>query len=146
MKKKIDERIRILIENCVKTNHRSLFLIIGDRGLYQVSPPQCSPTVSLDREPAHIDVEDSRAGSSSSPLVLQKRAGNVFVQEKARQADQKARVERKPGQGRDRLNRAIYELKRHPILLLQGLTPDLGSDFRHVRAARLREHHSKCAL
>lgn len=39
MKKKIDERIRILIENCVKMNHRSLFLIIGDRGLYQVSLP-----------------------------------------------------------------------------------------------------------
>ena len=36
MKKKIDDRIRILIENCVKTNHRSLFLIIGDRGLYQI--------------------------------------------------------------------------------------------------------------
>jgi N-acetyltransferase 10 len=36
MKKKIDERIRILIENCVKTNHRSLVLIVGDRGLYQV--------------------------------------------------------------------------------------------------------------
>lgn len=36
MKKKIDERIRILIENCVRTNHRSLFCIIGDRGLYQV--------------------------------------------------------------------------------------------------------------
>ena len=36
MKKKIDERIRILLENCIKTNHRSLFLIIGDRGLYQI--------------------------------------------------------------------------------------------------------------
>ena len=36
MKKKIDERIKILIENCVKLNHRSLFLIIGDRGLYQI--------------------------------------------------------------------------------------------------------------
>ncbi len=36
MKKKIDERIKVLIENCVKTNHRSLFLIVGDRGLYQI--------------------------------------------------------------------------------------------------------------
>lgn len=36
MKKKIDERIRILIENCVKQNHRSLVVIVGDRGLYQV--------------------------------------------------------------------------------------------------------------
>ena len=37
MKKKIDERIRILIENCVKMNHRSLFMIVGDRGLYQIA-------------------------------------------------------------------------------------------------------------
>lgn len=36
MKKKIDERIRILIDNCVRTNHRSLFLLVGDRGIYQV--------------------------------------------------------------------------------------------------------------
>ena len=36
MKKKIDERIKILIENCVKMNHRSLFLIVGDRSLYQI--------------------------------------------------------------------------------------------------------------
>ena len=36
MKKKIDERIRILIENCVKMNHRSLFILVGDRGIYQI--------------------------------------------------------------------------------------------------------------
>ena len=37
MKKKIDDRIRILIENCGKMNHRSLFMIVGDRGLYQIA-------------------------------------------------------------------------------------------------------------
>lgn len=36
MKKKIDEKIKILIENSVKTNHRSFFVIIGDRGRDQV--------------------------------------------------------------------------------------------------------------
>ena len=36
VRKKIDNRIRILIENCVKTNHRSLFLIIGDKAKEQV--------------------------------------------------------------------------------------------------------------
>ena len=36
MKKKIDDKIRILIENCIKLNHRSLVLIVGDRGIYQV--------------------------------------------------------------------------------------------------------------
>jgi hypothetical protein len=34
MKKKIDERIRILIENCVKLNQRGLVIMIGDRSVY----------------------------------------------------------------------------------------------------------------
>lgn len=34
MKKKIDERIRILIENCIKLNQRGFIVIVGDRGLY----------------------------------------------------------------------------------------------------------------
>jgi len=37
MKKKIDERIRILIENCVKLNQRGLIVLIGDRAVYQVT-------------------------------------------------------------------------------------------------------------
>lgn len=37
MKKKIDDRIKILIQNCVRLNHRSLVLIVGDRGIYQVA-------------------------------------------------------------------------------------------------------------
>ena len=36
MKKKIDERIKTLIDNCVKLNHRGLVLLVGDRGIYQV--------------------------------------------------------------------------------------------------------------
>jgi N-acetyltransferase 10 len=36
MRKKIDSRIRTLVENCVKTRHRSLFIIIGDKGRDQV--------------------------------------------------------------------------------------------------------------
>jgi hypothetical protein len=36
MKKKIDERVKILIDSCVRQNIRSLFLVIGDRGLYQI--------------------------------------------------------------------------------------------------------------
>lgn len=31
MRKKVDERIRTLIENGVKTRHRSMFVIIGDK-------------------------------------------------------------------------------------------------------------------
>jgi N-acetyltransferase 10 len=36
MKKKIDERLRILIENCVKLNQRGLVVLIGDRAVYQI--------------------------------------------------------------------------------------------------------------
>jgi len=36
MKKKVDSRIQILIENMIKLNQRGLFVIIGDRGRDQV--------------------------------------------------------------------------------------------------------------
>lgn len=36
MRKKVDERIRTLIENGVKTGHRSMFVIIGDKSRDQV--------------------------------------------------------------------------------------------------------------
>lgn len=35
--KKVDNRIRILIENGVQTRHRSMFVIVGDKGRDQVS-------------------------------------------------------------------------------------------------------------
>lgn len=31
MRKKVDERIRTVIENGVKTRHRSMFVIVGDK-------------------------------------------------------------------------------------------------------------------
>ena len=37
MKKKVDERVRTLIENGVKSRTRSLFVIVGDRGKDQVA-------------------------------------------------------------------------------------------------------------
>ncbi|KAL6993073.1 hypothetical protein U1Q18_011193 [Sarracenia purpurea var. burkii] len=36
MRKKVDERIRILIENGVRTRHRSIFVIIGDKSRDQI--------------------------------------------------------------------------------------------------------------
>lgn len=36
MKKKIDERIKTLIDNCVKLNQRGLIILIGDRSVYQI--------------------------------------------------------------------------------------------------------------
>ena len=35
--KKIDNRIRVLIENGVQKRHRSLFVVVGDKGKDQVS-------------------------------------------------------------------------------------------------------------
>lgn len=37
VKKKIDNRIRVMIENGVKMKHRTLFVIVGDKGRDQVS-------------------------------------------------------------------------------------------------------------
>lgn len=37
VKKKIDNRIRVMIENGVKLGHRSMFIIVGDKGRDQVS-------------------------------------------------------------------------------------------------------------
>ena len=36
VRKKLDERMRTLLSNCVKTNHRSLWVIVGDNGKDQV--------------------------------------------------------------------------------------------------------------
>ncbi len=36
MRKKVDSRIRTLVENCVKQKQRSLFVIVGDKGRDQV--------------------------------------------------------------------------------------------------------------
>ena len=37
VRKKIDNRIRVLIENGVKTGHRTMFVVVGDKGRDQVS-------------------------------------------------------------------------------------------------------------
>ena len=36
MRKKVDQRIRTLIENGVKLNERTMFVVVGDRGREQV--------------------------------------------------------------------------------------------------------------
>lgn len=37
VKKKIDNRIRVMIENGVKMKHRTMFVIVGDKGRDQVN-------------------------------------------------------------------------------------------------------------
>lgn len=41
MRKKIDARIRTMVENCVKLRQRGLFVIIGDKAREQVSMGPC---------------------------------------------------------------------------------------------------------
>jgi len=42
VRKKIDSRIRTVIENGVTNHHRTFFVIVGDRGKDQVrTPRQC---------------------------------------------------------------------------------------------------------
>lgn len=36
VKKKIDNRIRVMIENGVKLGHRTMFIVVGDKGRDQV--------------------------------------------------------------------------------------------------------------
>ncbi len=36
MRKKVDSRIRTLVENCVKLNQRCVFVLVGDKGRDQV--------------------------------------------------------------------------------------------------------------
>lgn len=35
-RKKLDVRVKVLIENNVQTNHRSLFVIVGEKSKFQV--------------------------------------------------------------------------------------------------------------
>ena len=91
VKKKVDSRLRTLIENGVKTGHRSMFIIVGDNARDQVLfPPLSHPLLtpySL-RAPqltiAHLGskftlfgFEGISAGSSFSIVVLQK--GSWFL-------------------------------------------------------------------
>ena len=37
IRKKIDDKIKILLSNCINTNERAMFLIVGDKGRNQIS-------------------------------------------------------------------------------------------------------------
>jgi N-acetyltransferase 10 len=37
MRKKIDSRVRTLVENGIKTRHRSIVVLVGDKGRDQVT-------------------------------------------------------------------------------------------------------------
>ena len=37
LRKKIDDKIKILLTNCINSNERAMFLIVGDKARYQIS-------------------------------------------------------------------------------------------------------------
>jgi hypothetical protein len=49
VRKKVDDRVRALIENGVKTHHRSLLVLVGDHGEYSwvVRPPLLRSSVAI---------------------------------------------------------------------------------------------------
>ena len=53
-------------------------------------------TMAVDREFAHADVKGTCTCSAPRPLVLQERARDLVVEEKARQADQEDGAEGEP--------------------------------------------------
>jgi len=97
MKKKIDERIRILIENCVKLNQRGLVIMIGDRSVYQVSTHLNQR--NADSQLALHAVQSKDEGPAQHTMVLQEGAGVLQSQKEEAEADQEAGDQGKPGQG-----------------------------------------------
>ena len=79
--KKIDNRIRTLIDNGVAWRYRSLFVVVGDHGRDQVGVCCYAPTTrhrlnsSTGRHFASHDVQSCSEGSSYCFVVLQERVG-----------------------------------------------------------------------
>lgn len=96
MKKKIDERIRILIENCVKLNQRGLVLMIGDRSVYQVSTIHSNQPIADSQLALHV-VQGKDEGPAQHTVVLQEGAGVLQSQKEEAEADQEAGDQGQPG-------------------------------------------------
>ena len=67
MRKQLDPRIPALINNGVKANHRSFFVMVGDRGRDQVGSP-C--TTIANRQVVNLHFLLSQARVSARPNVL----------------------------------------------------------------------------
>jgi hypothetical protein len=81
MRKQLDSRIPILINNNVKSNHRSFIVLVGDKGRDQVCD---QPALSLlsgrsymhaDREPPLLALASPCVSATFGAMVLQEGAG-----------------------------------------------------------------------
>lgn len=82
MRKQLDPRIPALINHGVKTNHRSFFVLVGDRGRDQVSCRGVCPSAELTIpgcQPALPALAGSCVFSTKRSLVLQEGAGIYYV-------------------------------------------------------------------
>lgn len=79
MRKQLDPRIPILINNNVKTNHRSFIVLVGDKGRDQVRLHYFAfdrATLNgLDCQPALSPVTSARLCTAFGTMVLQKGLG-----------------------------------------------------------------------
>ena len=92
MKKKVDIKIKTLIENGLKTRQRTFFVIIGDRGRDQVrllSKLRHRANTLLGCKLSLPHVEDVSQNKAQSALVLQKRTRFLDSQEEAYERGQK---------------------------------------------------------
>ena len=157
MKKKVDNRIRTLIENGVAQRHRSFFVLVGDKGKDQV--------VNL-----HYILSKSQVRARPSVLWCYKKELELSSHKKKRMKQIKKQVQRgllDPDKD-DPFElfisatqvRALPPLCRPPLLLperfalcvcadtLVLLPRDAqgpGQHVRHVRAAGLRDAHAEPA-
>lgn len=82
MRKQLDPRIPALINHGVKTNHRSFFVLVGDRGRDQVSCRDVCAGADLifpGRQPALPAVAGPCVLPTKCSLVLQEGAGIHYV-------------------------------------------------------------------
>lgn len=111
MRKQLDPRIPALINHGVKTNHRSFFVLVGDRGRDQVSCRYvCRTQLTVSGcQPALPALAGSRVIPTKCPLVLQEGAGLHNVsQHHAVSADPSHRKKREAKIKRD-IKRGIRE-------------------------------------
>lgn len=147
VRKKIDNRIRVLIENGVKLGHRTLFVIVGDKGRDQVcSPLLCGSITSLKSCFAgrYSTSHAVKSRGQSAPLrlvVLQERTGLQQPPQKANEAFAAQNPSGKTEHKRGRPVRTVPVVHENPLLLLFGNPQDIGQHLRHVRVARLRGNH-----
>lgn len=74
MKKKIDKKIRALIENAAKFRHRCMFIIVGDRGRDQViNLHYLMTTASVRKKPSVLWCYKKELGFSSHRKKQMKR-------------------------------------------------------------------------